>query len=137
MGKHGRKSLFLRQMTEAFVQGDHAQWKARPVLDRGAFDQAVRAAFARHFGIHPGQFRGPTTNIDHEDCFRIFRHQVMTADCGEPRFFLRVDDLEGQAGFFMDPADEFRAVLSLPAGLGRNAAHPADAVMFQFAADRF
>ena len=63
-------------------------------------------------------------------------HQIMAADRGEAGLFLGIDDLEGEAGFLMHAADEVRTVLGLPAGLGRDAADPADAVILDLAANR-
>ena len=57
-------------------------------------------------------------------CVRV--NQVMAADQGQPRLFLRTDDLEGQSSPFTDFADKVRPVRGLATGFGGDAANPAD-----------
>ena len=60
----------------------------------------------------------------------------MTPDTGKARFFLRANDLEGQAGLVVHPLDEIRTILCLSASLGRDATNLADSMRLELPADR-
>jgi hypothetical protein len=133
--EHGGKRLFFRQVSEPLVQRNHAKWQAGPVLDRSAFDQTVRAAFAGNLGVDPGQFRRTPADIDNKNRLGVFGHKVVAANRRQTRLFLCVNDLEGKAGFFVDAPDEICPIFRLPAGFGRDATHTPHAMVLQLPAN--
>jgi hypothetical protein len=70
---------------------------------------------------------------DHRRAFAMFE-QDMAAQHGQPRLFLRGDDVEADARLAIDAIDEFGAVGRAPTGLRRHRAGQMDIALAQLSA---
>jgi len=57
-----------------------------------------------------------STNIEYDGRTIALFQQDMAAKHGQPRLFLRADDVQSDAGFAPHPLDEFGAILSPATG---------------------
>ena len=111
----------------ALGQRHHAPRRRPPGDDAGRF----LAMVDQH------QFGRSAADVENQRRPAAGLEQFVTAQYGEPRFFLGRDDLERDPGLVAHPVDEFLAIFGTAARLGRDRARQGDVAAAQFVgADR-
>ena len=91
-----------------------------------AMQRSTRAA--GRAAVEPQELGAAAADVDQQHVLGRRIDQRQAAEQREQRLLLVRQDLEGEPGDPLDPGEELDAVARAPAGLGRDAAQPADVV---------